>query len=1145
MSPSAKPSHATSRPVFLPTRSFLGFAIAAIAIILISAVSYQSLQSRSASAEMVRHTGEVISGIEAVFSSVKDMETGQRGFLITGEERYLEPYLQGRGRYAGEIDTLKRLLADNPDQQRRLQLLQRLVEEKLVELDGTIAQRRSGQLDAAVAVVRTDRGRSAMQQVRRVVEEMRQAERDLLESRQDVWQSAAANSFFVQLAGAGTLLALVVLGAVLASRDHHEREVQGWLRAGQMALAERLAGDQPLADLADNAIGFLCSYLDAPVGTVYSLDRSDFGHVASRGRDEGAPPPLPAAALIRQAATSGQATHVRDVPDDYFHVRTSLGQARTRELLLAPARVDGATLAVIELGFFRAIRPADLALVDRVSEMLAIALRTAKDRSALESLLEETQRQAEELQTQQEELRVNNEELEEQSRLTRQAHTLLEAQQTELEQSNAQLEEQTTRLEIQARDLTTAQAALQQRAGELEQANRHKSEFLANMSHELRTPLNSILILSKLLADNRGGNLSDEEVKFAETISSAGNDLLSLINDILDLSKIEAGKLDLVIEPNEVTPLMQDIADVLGPAAREKGLAFDVSLQIPDATVIHTDRQRLSQILKNLLANAIKFTAQGQVSLAVALADEKHLRFEIADTGIGLQEHQRELIFEAFRQADGSTHRRYGGTGLGLSISRDLARRLGGDITVASQEGAGCTFALTLPLRYDGPAPEPAPLPAAVASPPLAAPRPASPPALAAPPKGSVSDDRDALTPGQRIILAVEDDIAFAGILRDLVHEMGFQSLVAHTGTDGLAAAERYAPHAILLDVNLPDLSGLGVLDQLKRNPRTRHIPVHMISVADYSREAMERGAVGYDLKPVKREALKSALTKLEAKFSQQHSNVLVVEDDDRQRESMQLLLQSSTTRVTGVSSAMDALDILAASRFDCIVMDLNLPDLSGYRLLERMSQQRSGSVPPVIVYTGRSLSRDEETQLRKYSDSIIVKGARSPERLLDEVTLFLHQVESNLPPESQRILRAVRERDELLEDRRVLVVEDDERNIFALQSVLGPKGARIDVARNGREALECLTKRSAEAGDELPYDLVLMDIMMPEMDGFTAMREIRKNAAWARLPIIALTAKAMPDDQEQCIAAGANDYIAKPLDVDRLLALTRIWITK
>ena len=345
--------------------------------------------------------------------------------------------------------------------------------------------------------------------------------------------------------------------------------------------------------------------------------------------------------------------------------------------------------------------------------------------------------------------------------------------------------------------------------------------------------------------------------------------------------------------------------------------------------------------------------------------------------------------------------------------------------------------------------------------------------------------------------------------------------------------------------MNLPDLSGLGVLDQLKRNPRTRHIPVHMISVADYSREAMERGAVGYALKPVKRDALKAALQTLEAKFSQQHSSVLVVEDDDRQRESMQLLLQSPTTRVTGVSSAIDALEILATSRFDCIVMDLNLPDLSGYRLLERMSTQRSGSVPPVIVYTGRSLSQEEERQLRKYSDSIIVKGARSPERLLDEVTLFLHQVESNLPPESQRILKAVRERDELLEDKRVLVVEDDERNIFALQSLLAPKGAVIEVARNGREALACLERRSEEAGDAPPYDLVLMDIMMPEMDGFTAMREIRKNPAWTRLPIIALTAKAMRDDQEQCIAAGANDYIAKPLDVDRLLALTRLWISK
>ncbi|MFY2763458.1 response regulator [Arenimonas sp. MALMAid1274] len=1131
----------SSRPVFLPPRTFLGFALAALAIVLITAVSYQSLQSRSASAALVRHTSEVISGIDNLLGAFKDIETGQRGFLLTGEERYLEPYHQGRARLASELEGLARLTADNPEQQGRLRLLKSLGEDKLAEVDATIFQRRAGQAEAALAVVKTDRGRTAMQQIRRLVDEMKQHERNLLEDRQSKWLEAAATSLYVQLGGAGLLLVLVVLGAVLASRDHHAREVQNWLRAGQTDLAERLTGDLRLEDLAENAIGFLCSHLEAPVGTVYARVGDDFPIVASRGRDDRAPPPLPAAALIRQTVTADGAVVVRDVPDDYFHVQTSLGRSRTRALLLAPACVDRVTHAVIELGFFREVRPADVEFIDRVAEMLAIAIRSAKDRSQLEALLEETQRQAEELQTQQEELRVNNEELEEQSRLTRQAHTLLEAQQTELEQSNAQLEEQAQMLEAQTLDLTEAQAALQARATELERANQHKSDFLANMSHELRTPLNSTLILSRLLADNRSGNLSEEEVKFAETISSAGNDLLALINDILDLSKIEAGKLELVCEPTDVVPLLTDLADAMGPVARAKGLGFDLALELPADAVIDTDRQRLAQILKNLVSNAIKFTEQGHVELHAKVHDGQRMAFSITDTGIGLPAHQHEVIFEAFRQADGSTHRRYGGTGLGLSISRDLARRLGGDILVHSEEGKGSTFVLTLPLRYQGPLelPVPAPAPPPVRVPPA---RPAPPPATAV---AGLPDDRENLGPDRRIILAVEDDPAFAGILRDLIREMGFDSVLAHTAQDGLAAAERYAPHAILLDVNLPDLSGLGVLDQLKRNPRTRHIPVHMISVADYSREALERGAVGYALKPVKREALKAALQRLEAKFSQEQSAVLVIEDDPRQLESMRLLLQSPGTRVVGVETAGDALQRLATSRFDCIVMDLNLPDLSGYQLLERLAKQQSGSFPPVIVYTGRSLSREEEAQLRKYSDSIIVKGARSPERLLDEVTLFLHQVESSLPPESQRMLKAVRERDEHLEDRRILVVEDDERNIFALTSVLEPKGARVEVARNGREALERLQRRSEEAGDAAPYDLVLMDIMMPEMDGFTAMREIRKNPAWARLPIIALTAKAMRDDQEQCIAAGANDFIAKPLDVDRLLSLARIWIAK
>jgi CheY-like chemotaxis protein len=552
---------------------------------------------------------------------------------------------------------------------------------------------------------------------------------------------------------------------------------------------------------------------------------------------------------------------------------------------------------------------------------------------------------------------------------------------------------------------------------------------------------------------------------------------------------------------------------------------------------IETDPQRLGQILKNLLSNAFKFTEKGEVALRVFSPQSGTMAFAVRDTGVGIAAHQQEVIFEAFRQADGSIHRKFGGTGLGLSISRDLAALLGGAITVHSALGEGSVFTLTMPLAFNSGTPveaaRPAPKTESVHK--NTAPQ---TPAPAAP-----EDDRNVITPGGRVILLIEDDPAFAMILRDLVREMGFQCVAAASANDGLVAARQYVPSAILLDVNLPDHSGLGVLDTLKRDPRTRHIPVHMLSVSDYKREALELGAIGYALKPAKREELVEALRRLEAKFLQSVRRVLIVEDDARQRESVRQLLGNSDVRITAVASAGEALAHLKDTTFDCMVVDLNLPDLSGYDLLETMSLQEDVAFPPVIIYTGRALDREEEQRLRRYSKSIIIKDARSPERLLDEVTLFLHQVEAKLPPEHQQMLKAARHRESTLEGRRVLIVEDDVRNVFALSSVLEPKGITVTIARNGREALEVLARSSQQAATRI--DLVLMDIMMPEMDGLTAMREIRKRGEWKSLPIIALTAKAMADDHERSLAAGANDYIAKPLDVEKLLSLVRVWMPK
>jgi CheY-like chemotaxis protein/signal transduction histidine kinase/CHASE3 domain sensor protein len=1129
----------------LPAGALVGFIVAILAVILIAFFSYQSLTSRSDAAERVTQTQEVMLLLESLKALIRDAETGQRGFLLTNEESYLQPYNSARSSLRGLLADVRRRIADNPRQLQRLDELQQSLSEKLEELGETIDLQRAGSPQAAVAIVRTDRGRAVMERIRTLTSEMADEERRLFEERDAAWLKSAQTSYVVTGGGSFLLLMLIVAAGFMTSRDYRSRQAQVWLRAGQAGLSERLQGDQRLEVLGQNVLGFLATYLNAQAGAIYIAERD-----GRFRRFAGYAVPVTAGedilrlgeSLLGQAARENQPRRVTQIPENYLTVRSSLGSSSPRELLMAPASVDGVVQAVVELGFFRKLHGEDEELMVRVSESIGSAVRASKDRTRLEELLEETQRQAEELQTQQEELRVSNEELAEQSRALQESQARLETQQAELEQTNSQLEEQTQLLEIQKDSLTQSQEALTTKAAELARSNQYKSEFLANMSHELRTPLNSSLILAKLLADNKPGNLTPEQVKFANTISSAGKDLLNLINDILDLSKIEAGKVEVNPEPVSVARTLDSLLKAFQPQAQEKRLQLSTGIEPGTPETLTTDAQRLGQILKNLLSNALKFTEAGEISLRAGAAPGGRIAFTVRDTGIGIEPEQQQIIFEAFRQADGSTHRRYGGTGLGLSISRDLARLLGGDVTVQSASGKGSAFTLVLPLAYVPRAQGTV----AVVSPPPPPPsegRRVLPDSLPTLRPVEIEDDREQLTPASRIILIVEDDVNFAGILRDITREMGFQCIVTHSAGDGLTAAATYRPSAIVLDINLPDHSGLGVLDQLKRNSQTRHIPVHVVSVADYSQEALALGAVGYAFKPVKREELVDALKKVEARFAQSLRRVLVVEDDPRQLESIRQLLMNGEVEITGAASAREALAHLKTATFDCVVMDLNLPDVNGCELLEQMAQQEEVSFPPVIVYTGRSLTRDEEQQLRRFSKSIIIKDARSPERLLDEVTLFLHQVESSLPAERQRMLRAARDREAALEGRRILVVEDDVRNIFALTSLLEPKGARIEIARNGKEAIETLARSQGVNGSEI--DLVLMDIMMPEMDGLTAMREIRKRSEWRKLPIIALTAKAMKDDQEKCLAAGANDYIAKPLDVEKLLSLVRVWMPK
>ncbi|WP_401730138.1 response regulator [Stenotrophomonas muris] len=941
------------------------------------------------------------------------------------------------------------------------------------------------------------------------------------------------------------MIALIVSRAIQARRQAMRAL---WLQEAENAVASSLRGDLGPEQIAEAAATSLAGQLDVEVGAVYRLEGGRLQLTGGMALPSGAPASLALhEGLAGQVARDERIRHLHGDDAAVLELQTSLGRLPVRERILAPLSSDGAVVGIIELGRARVGEQRDLdrELLERCAETIGMALRASLLRAQLVVLLEESQRQGEELQAQQEELRVANEELEEQSRSLLQSQSHLEEQQAELEQSNVQLEERTHELEAQKQALLVAQSQLVRNSNELAATSRYKSEFLANMSHELRTPLNSSLILAKLLADNKDGTLTEEQVKYARAILSSNNDLLALINDILDLSRIEAGHVELSDEVVVVDSALQRLRETFEPMARQKGLALQIEADALAPSQLVVDSQRLQQILKNLLANAVKFTEHGKVSLHVRAAGNGRIRFEVCDTGIGIAREQLDVIFEAFRQADGSTRRRYGGTGLGLSISRDLAERMGGQIQVDSEPGRGSCFILELPLQG-----APAASAAEAAEAPVAVPAPARTPAVLPPApvravtasapataSAGVADDRGRRQRAGRLILAVEDDATFAEALVALAHELDFDCVVAGTAEEALTLASELRPNGILLDIGLPDVSGLSVLERLKRNPETRHIPVHVVSATDRSQVARELGAIGFAIKPTTRERLVTAIEQLEQTSQRDVRRLLIVEDDSELRSNLELLLGRDQLQIVAVGTLADALEQLSTVTFDCMVMDLSLPDGSGYDLLEHMAGNDEVGFPPVIVYTGRALSREEEQRLRRYSKSIIIKGARSPERLLDEVTLFLHSVEASLPTDQQRLLREARRRDTVLDGRTVLLAEDDVRNIFALSSVLEPLGVTLEIARNGQEAVDRLAEREV--------DLVLMDIMMPEKDGLAAMREIRAQRHLQDLPIIALTAKAMPDDRERCLQAGANDYIAKPIDVDKLVSLCRVWCSR
>ncbi len=1130
----------------------------------------------------VEHTDQVIGKAGVVEKWVAEGETGLRGYVITGDPSFLDPYHRAAEALPSELELLSGMVLDNPSQQQKVQTIMDEYKKWLA-----YAQETKGKtfrsLDIGAKTVATGRGKEITDRIRRILADFTAVERGLKESRVKTSEETTKVVLVV------VILVSVVFGAVIAmmgrtqlmmlSKSYEKSldlqfqqniilEKQKWIDTGRTELSQRMLGERKLTDLGHEIVDYLSGYLGAVVSTMYVIKDDQFFHrIAGYGLADSVSPQDSFSlgqGQLGAAAQKRTPLKLENMPSSYLKVTSSIGEMSALHSLIVPVVYDGQTNAVVELGFLHSIEQRALNFFEEANESIGAAVKSAKYRERLEKLLQEVQNQAEELQAQQEELRVNNEELEEQTNLLRDAQARLESQHAELEQTNSQLEEQTQALEHQKDflsqkndQLNVAQDELQRKADELKRASRYKSEFLANMSHELRTPLNSSLILAKLLADNKDKNLTPKQVEFAQQIQSSGNDLLNLINDILDLSKVESGKLEIVPENMKISTLASAMQRSFEPIAKEKGLNFEVVIDPKVPEMIFTDRQRVEQILKNLLSNAFKFTSKGQVELKVQLSDEGNhagdVVFSVTDSGIGIPLKQQDIIFEAFMQADGTTSRRFGGTGLGLSISKDLARLLGGFIRVKSESNKGSTFSLSLPPRYS-----PAEVAnddaflglrstsfaSAASSQPSVqkeSPSPSVPSAAKtlADTKPLILDDRAKLDGKtvERVILAVEDDAKFAGILYDLAKEQKFKAVVASTADEAIALTKEYNFSAILLDINLPDQSGLFVLDNLKQNPKTRHIPVHVVSAHDFSQQALQMGAIGYLFKPVQRDDLAEAFGRLESKMNQNIKRVLIVEDDSVQRDAIAKLIEDTQIKTVAVALGAEALEKLRTETFDCVIMDLSLPDMTGFTLLDKMTADELHSHPPVIVYTGRDLSREEEAKLRRHSQSVIIKGARSPDRLLSEVTLFLHRVESQLGPERQQMLEQLRHREKVFENKSIMVVDDDMRNVFALTAALEQKGAKVIIARDGQEAVD---KLKASEG----VDVVLMDIMMPVMNGYDAMREIRKERRFAKLPIIALTAKAMKDDRDLCLQAGANDYLAKPIDMDKLLSLIRIWVS-
>lgn len=1133
-----------------------GFIVSLLLVFTVFYFSYTSINNLQENEKAVARTLAVIKTSIVVQALLLDCETGQRGYIATGKNKFLEPYTRSITLIPASLADLKTLIRDNPVQLQNLDSLTFFANLKSRDVESIVRIAGVKGFDTARKVLSNSPGIYDMNRVRFWVAQMVKEENRLLKIRIESSDNAVDTAGRVIVFG-GIIVVFVVLMLSLYIRKSFtrlikseentrvskaelekvldENKAKNWLLTGTSLLNEKILGKQNEKELAENILTEVCGYANAITGTFYLYNEAEESldlYASYAFHDLGALKKSVklSEGWLGQVAKNKKASVVRGKLNDKLELGSSLINQNLTEAFIVPFFFDSRLKGVFELAFENELetRTRDYILI--IANVIGVAVNTAQAFTITYNLLSQVQEQAEELESQREEMRITNERLLTKTEMLQASEEELRVQQEELRTANAELEEKADLLEGKNSTIEAARQSINSKVKELETTGRYKSEFLANMSHELRTPLNSILVLARILKDNKPANLSADQVKYAGVIFSAGNDLLSLINDILDLSKIESGKLELHNEDVKITDILNDMEMLFTEFARNKKIRYSVNASDELPENIFTDKVRIEQVLKNLLSNAFKFTPEkGSININVIPgAEDQTISFCIKDSGIGIAHDKQKIIFEAFQQADGSTSRKYGGTGLGLSISRDLVTLLGGNIAVISEPGKGSEFILTIPIKAKISMPGEVVFEMKGAQKPRAeffgsANKPAKP------------YNREPL------VIIVEDDKNFADILQDYSHDHGYRSIIINEGTNAVQIIKKNQPDGVILDIMLPGKDGWQILRELKEDEATSQIPVHLMSANEAAtNHAGLEGAISFMKKPIAIETIDRLFSDIMLQSGIAFKQILLIEDNKIQSAALHELMLSLSITVDQAFDGKSAFALLNENEYQCIILDINLPDISGLDLLDRIKEIDRFKTLPVIINTAMEMDQASVNRLMKYANAMVMKTNNSADRLIDEVNLFLNKIrEDDLKPKDTVLVRKqkiVPKGKGVIKGKKILIVDDDARNIFALSSALQGYDMVVEIAHDGQEAINKLQGIA-------DIDLVLMDIMMPVMDGYEATRFIRKQEKYAKLPVIALTAKAMIDDREKCIAAGANDYITKPVDMDRLIALLQLWL--